>query len=260
MANLLKMDIRRLFHSPMFIISLSVIAVFNIILNILIAVFSKLFGGAAVEPTLLSSTITSPFILPLFIIVMFASMINFSYADIVGGYIKNLAGQLPNKSKLIVSKFIVIGIHNFIFLFVGALTNLVSTIVLSAAGMISLIYDGAIPAAVFTLFLKWMLSMAISSILLFVTNGIKNKVLASVTGVIIGTGALGLAYLGLNTAITNIFHTYDFNLQMYMPDTLFGSVDVTTNTAVINAIIVSLVCTIIFMALTIKVFNSRDIK
>ena len=49
--------------------------------------------------------------------------------------------------------------------------------------------------------------MAISAILIFVTNGVKNKVLATVIGVIIGTGSLSLAYMGLSVAIDNIFHT-----------------------------------------------------
>ena len=77
---------------------------------------------------------------------------------------------------------------------------------------------------------------------------------------IIGTGALGLAYLGLNTAISNIFHIQGFDLAMYMPDSLMNSVNVGANTAIINAIVVSLVCIFIFMALTVKVFKSRDVK
>ena len=115
-------------------------------------------------------------------------------------------------------------------------------------------------AAIATLLLKWLLSMAITSILMFVTNGVKNKIFATVTGVIIGTGALGLAYLGLNTAISNIFHIQGFDLAMYMPDSLMNSVNVGANTAIINAIVVSLVCIFIFMALTVKVFKSRDVK
>ena len=45
-----------------------------------------------------------------------------------------------------------------------------------------------------------------------------------------------------------------------MPDTLFNAVSVGTNTAVINAVIVSLVCIAIFMTLTVKVFDRSDVK
>lgn len=261
MANLIKMDLRRLFRSPMFLITLSVVAVFNVLLTIGATMLTKMFAaGQAAAPTVISDVVANPFVLQIFSILMFASLIGFSYSDIAGGYIKNLAGQLPHKSSLIYSKFIVIGIHNFIFLAVGSLTNALGNLTMSAAGMLQLTDDGQLAAAIFTLLLKWLLSMAISAILLFVTNGIKNKVLASVTGVIIGTGSLGLAYFGLNTAIANIFHTQDFDLSMYMPDSLINSVNVGANTAVINAIVVSLVCIVIFMALTVKVFKSRDVK
>ena len=102
--------------------------------------------------------------------------------------------------------------------------------------------------------------MAISAILIFVTNGVKNKVLATVIGVIIGTGSLSLAYMGLSVAIDNIFHTQGFDLGMYMPDALLNSVNVGAGVAVVNAIVVSLVCIVLFMALTVTVFGRRDIK
>ena len=261
MANLIKMDMRRMFRSPMFFISLSVIAVFNILMTVGTTMLAKMFAaGQAAAPTVLSDVVANPFILPIFSILMFASLISFSYADIAGGYIKNLAGQLPHKSSLIYSKYIVIGIHNFIFLAVGSAANVLGNLTMSATGMLQMTDDGMLWAAIATLLLKWLLSMAITAILMFVTNGVKNKVLATVTGVIIGTGALGLAYLGLNTAISNIFHTQGFDLSMYMPDSLMNSVNVGANTAVINAIVVSLVCIFIFMALTVKVFKSRDVK
>lgn len=260
MGKLIRMDLRRVLHSPMFFISLSVVAAFNIILNIVFTLLSKVFVPAENATVLLSNAIATPFYLSFFMILMFASVVTFSYADIANGYIKNIAGQLPNKGILIVSKFIVIGIHNLIFLVAGSLTNLMGYFILSAMGMIHLIDDGQIAAAIMTLLLKWLLSLAISTILLFVTNGIKNKVLASIVGVIVGTGSLGLAYMGLNMAIANVFHAEGFNLADYMPDSLMNTVSVPANTAVVNAIIVSVVCIAIFLTLTVKVFNSRDVK
>ena len=90
MANLIKMDMRRLFRSPMFLITLSVVAVFNILMTVGATMLVKTFGaGQAVAPTILSDVISNPFVLPIFSILMFASLISFSYADIAGGYIKN---------------------------------------------------------------------------------------------------------------------------------------------------------------------------
>ncbi len=262
MANLIKMDLRRLFHSPVFIISLSVVGVFNILLNVLFTIAGSFFlGGAGIfQGYDLCNAIIDPFYISLFILPMFISMVSFSYADIANGYIKNIAGQLHRKTDLIFSKFIVIGIHNLIFLFVGAATNVAGYLILSATGLIHITSDGQILAAIVTILLKWMLSMAICSILLFITMGIKNKNVASIVGVIFGTGALGLAYMGLNQGIKTIFHTESFDLGEFMPDTLINTVNVGANTAVINTVIVSVVCSVIFLALTYKVFGSRDVK
>ena len=261
MANLIRMDLRRMFRSPMFFISLAVIGVFNILLNVGLTTAARFFvPSAAIPPVTLTSSVVSPFYLPFFIILMFASLVSFSYADIANGYIKNIAGQLPHKSQTIVSKFIVIGLHNLLFLAVGSLTNTLGNLILSGMGMINFVNDGMIAQAILTLLLKWLLSMALASILMFVTIGIKNKILASIVGVIIGTGSLGLAYMGLNTAANTVFHLEGFDLGSYMPDTLFNSVSVATNTAVINAVIVAIVCIVIFMALTVKVFDSSDVK
>lgn len=264
MANLIKMDLRRVFRTPMFYISLSIVAVFNILLNVALTSISKFFmasvaSGESIKPFALTEAIASPFYVPLFVILMFASVVNFFYADISGGFIKNIAGQLPRKSNLIFSKYIVSGVHNLVFFIVGSLTHVIGYLILSATGMVTLTNDGQIAAALVTLLLKWLLSMAITAILLFVTNGIKNKVLASVVGVIIGTGSLGLAYMGLSSAINNVFHA-DVNVADYTPDSLMNSVNVATNTAVINALIVSLICIALFLGLTVKVFNSRDVK
>ncbi len=245
----------------MFFVSLAVIGVFNILLNIGMAFIAKLFTqGMGNAEVVLSDIISTPFYIPILVVLMFVSMVVFSYADIAGGYIKNIAGQLPNKSNLIFSKFIVIGVHNLMFIAVGSLTNTIGTLVTTSTGMAQLSYVGNVSAALLTLLLKWLLSMAIAAILLFVTNGIKNKVLGSVIGVIIGTGSLGLAYMGLSTAVDNIFHTENFDLAMYMPDSLLNSVNVAANTAIINAVVVSVVCIAIFLTLTVKVFNSRDVK
>lgn len=262
MGNLIKMDLRRLFHSPMFYISVAVVAVLNIVLNIFLSMIVMMFAGAsAAEPSTLSSYICSPFFLPLFIILMLASMVSFTYADTANGYIKNLAGQIKRKSDTIISKFVAVGVHNLVFLVVGAVTNVFSTLVVSGMGAVKIVMDtGNIPAACLTLLLKWMLSMAICSILMFVTVGIKNKTVASIVGVIFGTGSLGFAYMGLNAGIANIFHTDGFDLNNVMPDSLINSVNVLANTAVVNAVIVSIVCTAIFLAITVKVFNSRDVK
>ena len=60
MANLIKMDMRRMFRSPMFLITVSVVAVFNILLTVGLAVLVKLFGaGQEVAPTVFSDVLAT---------------------------------------------------------------------------------------------------------------------------------------------------------------------------------------------------------
>ena len=261
MANLIKMDMRRLFHSKLFFISAGIVAVLNIILMTIIPLFTKFFAPASeMKIKELSDILVNPFAIPWMIILMLISMVSFSYADIANGYIKNIAGQIPRKSDTIVSKFIVIGVHNCFFFVVAAASMVIGQYLGSVFGTYQIVVDSQVGFAFITLFVKWMLSMAISSILLFLTTGVKNKTLASIVGVILGTGTMGLIYLGLNTAVNSIFKTSSFNLSLIMPDALIDTVNVGANTGVINALIASIVCTAIFLALTVKVFNTRDIK
>ena len=71
---------------------------------------------------------------------------------------------------------------------------------------------------------------------------------------------MGLVYGGINAAVSGIFKVEGFDLSMYMPDSLLSSVNVTDNTGVINAVIVSAAFIAVFTALTVKVFNTKDIK
>ena len=68
-----------------------------------------------------------------------------------------------------------------------------------------------------------------------------------------------MVYFGLNEAIKNIFKV-TVSIGSYTPDSLIDTVSVGQNIAVLNAIIVSIVFSALFLALTIKVFNSRDVK
>ena len=260
MSNIIKMDLRRMLHAKLFIVSLIVIAGLNILLGFVAPVLLKLIPATTtLKPTLVSELIVNPFSLSLLIILLFLSVVSFSYADFSGGYIKNIVGQVNSRSSLVVSKFIVIGIHNMIFLLVGVITRILgalSGIVMGGA----IEFDAQIPAALLTLLIMWMLIMAISAILLFFTSGVKSKTAAIIIGVIIGTGALSLVYLGIDAAVANIFNVSGFSISSYMPDQLISSVSVGANTDVINAIIVAVVCTALFLSLAIRLFKRRDIK
>ena len=238
MGNLVRMDMRRLTRSKMFVVSLAVAAALNFIIQFVIPLLSRVFSpGKALPNVRLSDLIVSPFSFPW------------------------LLGQLPRKSDTIVSKYIVVGIHNCIFMLSCVATNILGVFIASKVFGFSLEADSQIAQSFVILLIKWLLFMGLCSILMFVTTGLKVKTLASVVGVLLGTGSLALVYLGLDQAIKNVFNVNSFTIADYMPDTLAENINVTSSVStILTAVIVAVICIVLFMVLTIKVFNSRDVK
>lgn len=259
MVNLIKMDLRRMLKATILKVSLIIIAIINIFIAGVLPVILKMIPNIPnFDTDEICETISDPFGISLLAILLFMSAVSFFYADFSNGFVKNLAGQVPKRSNLIVSKFVVIGIHNFIFMIVGVLSKLIGVGIAAALG-VTFKSSGMIAAAILTLLIKWMLCMGICAILLFITSGVRNKTLASIVAVIIGTGALAFVYMGLTTAIATLFKV-NVNVSEYMPDQLLSSVNVGSNVAVANAIIVAIICSGLFLGLAIKTFNKRDIK
>lgn len=261
MSKLIKMDLRRLSKFTLFKVSLIIVAALNILAGITFPLIMRLIPelSQAMTTTQLSSIISEPLTLSLLIILLFVSVVSFTYADFSNGFVKNLAGQVEKRSNLIFSNFVVIAIMNLIFIAAGSVTKIIGNVAGMAFGA-KIEVDGLILASIATLIIKWMLCVAISTILLFLTTGVRNKTLASIVGVVIGTGALGLVYFGLDSAISSVFKISNFSISNFMPDQLISSVNVGANVAVFNAIIAAVVCTAIFLALSVKTFNSRDIN
>lgn len=248
------MEWYKLRTTKMFIILASITFAINMAITALVPAVLRLFGDSSME-TKIADAISNPFIIGLLFIPVFISAIGFLYADFSGGYIKNYAGQVGSRGKIVVSKFIVLGIHNLIFFALGSLSSVLG----SAIGG-SLVIDGNIMAGVGTLLLKWLLSMALCSIIMFFAVGIKNKTFATIIGVIFATGALNLIYLGIDTGVMNLFKLESFSISEFLPDALMNSVNVAENTMVLNAIIVGIAFIAAFTILTIVVFKKRDIK
>lgn len=260
MSKLIKMDLRRMLNAKLFRVLLIITASLNLVFLIGGMIFIKMVPEIQSSMTIsFADQISVPVQLSLMSIMIYMSVVSFSYADFAGGYIKNLAGQVGDRGKLVISKFVVMAIHNFIFLFVCSIANIVAAFISIFLG--STIEFGAdILPALLTFLLKWLLVTALGSILIFITNGIRSKTFAVIMGVIFGAGALNLLYMGVNFGVMNVLRLKEFNISDYMPDQLVSSVDVATNTLVLNGVIAAIVCIALFLALTLKLFKSKDIK
>ena len=256
MMNLIKMEWYKLRTSKLFIVLLSIAFAANLIISIGTPLITKLImPGMPIPPTLMSSLLSQPFSFMFLMLIVFISAVSFMSLDFSGGYIKNIAGQVGDRGKIVISKFIVIGIHNLIFFIAGVLSSLLGTLI---AGQITV--DAAVMSGILTILIKWFLTMALCSILLFFAVGIRNKTLATIIGVVLSINALSLAYLGVNTLVANVFKINDFDFGSFMPDALMNSVSVVNNELVVNALVAGTIFIAVFVTLTYMTFKKRDVK
>lgn len=251
MGNLIKMDWYRLRSSTFFLVSLIVSFVLNLAFSIGMPLLNRFFApDAAPDAVSFSYILANPISFTILFVLMLMSLVSFSYADLANGYIKNIAGQLPNKGLTVISKFVVGAIHNCIFFVVFLASTIIGNFIVN-----KVVFDDQIIAAVGTFFIKFLLSLGLTAILLFVSTGLRSKTLASILGVLFGSGMLTLVYMGLNTLFQQ-----SVDVNEYAPDSLFSQVNVSSGMLVFNAILVAVICIAVFLPLTVTVFNKRDIK
>lgn len=258
MRNLLNMDFYRLRKSKFFIGCLIFIFLFSIALSIISPLMANITASAAGQtpdnsPVNLSTIIENPMVMFVTLVILICA-VSFSYLDLSGGYIKNIAGQRKRKGDTVTSKFIVIAVMELILMIVALLGC-----VLGTAVMLPIVFDAAIAASIGTFFIKWLLLMAMTSILLFFSNGLKSKTGGIIGAVLLGSGALGLAYMGIDAGIGALGIT-GFTITEFVPSQLIGAVSVASGALVANAVIVAIIFIVVFYLLTVMLFNKRDIK
>ncbi len=258
MRNLISMDFYRLSRSKLFIGSLIAILVMSFgFIFAEVALTNSLItfagGEIPIAEVTFSSILESPFVTfaPLLILI---NVVSFSYLDLSGGYVKNIVGQTKRKTDLVVSKLFVILVMNLIFMIVACLGVFLGRLATGAV-----IFDDMILAGLGTFAVKWLLINAISALLLFFSNGLGNKVIGIILAVLLGTGALNLAYIGVNTGL-DALGVHGVDITGYLPSSLLGSVSAVGGELVVNGIVSAVVVFSVFTALTLILFKKKDVK
>lgn len=256
MISLVKMEWYKLRTSKLFIVMLSIVFGLQLLITAGAPLVARALSPALIPGASdLSALISSPFSAGLMLLAVYISAVSFLYSDFAGGYVKNIAGQMDDRGRMVIAKFIVIAIHNLIFCCVGVLGTVLGTL---ATGQIA--FDANILGGVMTLLLKWLLMLALSSVLIFLTVGLKNKTISVIAAVIFATNTLSLLYMGINALCSNVLKLEGVDVGNFMPDALMGSVNAIDGTMVINTVIVSAVFIALFITLTTITFKKRDVK
>lgn len=261
MVNMLKMDMYRLFKSKAFKVVLIIVVSLNLTYGPLIRLLSYISektASADSEPVVweramnFADIVKSP--LGFFDnILILLSIVWFSHADLGHGYIKNIAGQLPQKGYTVISKFIVVGIQNLFLVLAAVIAQTIGYIPFKDIN-----YTEELSGAIGYFWLKWLLMLAISAIILLFSSGFKSKTAATTTAVLMGGQILSLTYMLFSFGIRKIPLKFlkEFELGDYMPDSLMSEAE----PPVVKSIIVSLVIISVFMTATINIFNNKDVN
>lgn len=262
MANLIKMDMYRLFRTKLFYVMLFIVGgvcfATKVITKLLVNLFANSAAASGEEAALypasvnLSDILASPFAFSALLILVFISLISFTYADIANGFVKNTAGQAAHRGDTVISKFAVTFVHNTLF----AVSALIGSVAGEAASR-NIVIDAQTGSGVLTFIAKIFLLQSLGAVILFITTGLKNKTFASVAGVIISTGLLGIVYIGIETIAKKFFRLNDLDISLYAPDQMLTAAG---QAAFGKALLVSGIFIAIFLTLTVKVFERRDVK
>jgi len=261
MVNIIKMDLYRLFKSKSFKVVLIVVIILNVLYgsyNRLDSYFTARSVAEGADPVVWSKTVNFAKFLrkPIFYfdcVMTLLSIVWFSHSDLSQGYIKNIAGQLPKKGHTVISKFIVVGVHNFFLLVAAVIGQLIGYLPYSKINFTNDLGDG-----IKHFWIKWLLLLSISAIILLFSSGLKSKNAATTIAVLMGGKILTTTYALVDLGIhkLKIDALDDFYITDYMPDTLmsFARPDVKTS------VIVSLVIIAVFLTATVHIFNKRDVN
>ena len=256
MGNLIRMDLYRMRKARSFMVCLIlsfVISACQTPLAWMLINLGRMFSNdVELFPATanLTEIIANPFP-ALTAMLLMLSACNFFYADMENGYIKNIAGQMPKRGFTILSKFIAAIPHNLLFMLLNVAGNLIGTMFLQR-----IVVGGDILNSIGAFCLKFLLIQSICAILLLVTATCRSKSLGSVLSVLLGTGLMVLVYSAITEGINQVLHLKGFSLSNYMPDQLL--LDPTGDT--LTSILSAAVTTAIFLPLSIRIFDRRDVK
>ena len=256
MGNLIRMDLYRMNKARSFRVCLALAFVFALCstpFEYLMVQLGKMLApseSVVFETETTLSALIRGCVPMLTVLLSLLSIVNFYYADMEGGYIKNIAGQMPKKGFTMVSRFIASVPHNLAFLLVTVIGNILGTVILRKIS-----FGGNILESVGILLLKVLLLTAVCSILLLVTAAFRNKSFGMILAVLIGLSLTPLLYtLVINPGLNKIFT--DVDITPYMPDAVLGE----EKPGLVRALAVSAVTIAVFLGLSVRVFDRKDVK
>lgn len=180
----------------------------------------------------------------------------FVHAEYKNGYIKNIAGQLPNRGVLVVSKLVAVAVQ-ILIIFVSYILW---------AGIAGLIFfKDTLVMGEFTDLLSgsalhYLLCLAVGYVVLMLTMVTRGSALPLTFGVLCSTGFTALLYSGINVAIAAITGKDGFDIGLYTPEMNVAQITFDmSGGALTRVLIVGVVYAAVAAVIAIAVMRKRDV-
>ena len=151
--------------------------------------------------------------------------------------------------------------HNLFYGIMGAVAGFAGYFLSPSSNFI---FDEDIAQGIEVFFIKYLLTLAMGAIVLFITTGLYSNVFAIVLSVLFCVGALSLLYMGIDQIIS-LLKIKNFSISNYVPDMLYQNISVDAmnkpeSAIALTSVIVAVVFTALFVAGAVVLFNKRDVK
>ena len=274
MLNLIKMDLYRLLRSKTLrvgLVAAAIVALSCMLLSLGLLEIVKLTSGDN-----LAAVAEMSFLFPCFAFLAGASwgdivlygVGSFSLfigcmitASFIGseqscGYVKNIAGQIPHKGFLAISKFVATSVAMALVLLVYLAVCAPLTSVLFS----SYITNGyAIGELIGAFALRFLLFIAVNAVIVFLCTLTKSHAAAMVTGAILGIGVTTIVYFAISSVLGML--KIKFDVANLMPDGVNGMLNCGNLVEILpKALIVSAVFIGGFVTGTYLLMEKRDVR
>ena len=275
MLNLIKMDLFRLLRSKTLrvgLIAAAIVAASSMLLSLGLLEIIKATSGGSDPSAAAEMAILFPCLAFLngvsWADIVFYGVGSFSLfigcmitASFIGseqscGYVKNIAGQIPHKGFLAISKFVATSVAMALVLLVYLAVCAPLTSVLFS----SYITNGyAIGELIGAFALRLLLFVAVNAVIVFLCTLTKSHAAAMVTGAIFGIGVTTIVYFAISAVLGML--KIKFDVANLMPDGVNGMLRCDNLASILpQALTVSLVFIVGFVTGTYLLTEKRDVR
>lgn len=180
----------------------------------------------------------------------------FVHAEYKNGYIKNIAGQLPNRGALVCSKLVAVAVQ-ILVIFIGY-------ILWSAVAANIFFKDTLVLGKVSDLFgsaaLHYLLCLAVGYVVLMLTLVTRSAALPLTLGVLCSTGFTALLYSGINVLVSVITGKENFDIGLYTPEMNVAHISFDmTEEALTRVLVVGCAYAVAAAVIAVAVMKKRDV-